>query len=65
MMSNQKRSGMVLINSILIIMDAIMIVGYTNKLIGEQISGYQQLDEIYLRQIDKKIHKSNKIAVED
>ena len=56
-----KRSGAVLLNSILILSVAILIVGYTSNLIGEQISGYRRLDEIYEQQINKKINKSNKI----
>lgn len=58
---NCKRSGAVLLNSILILSVAILIVGYTSNLIGEQISGYRRLDEIYEQQINKKINKSNKI----
>lgn len=56
-----KRSGTVLLNSLLILSVAILIVGYTSNLIGEQISGYRRLDEIYEQQINKKINKSNKI----
>ncbi|GEO47841.1 hypothetical protein LKI01_18400 [Companilactobacillus paralimentarius] len=56
-----KRRGAVLLNSILILSVAILIVGYTSNLIGEQISGYRRLDEIYEQQINKKINKSNKI----
>ncbi|GEO58429.1 hypothetical protein LBO01_15580 [Companilactobacillus paralimentarius] len=58
---NCKRSGAVLLNSILILSVVILIVGYTSNLIGEQISGYRRLDEIYEQQINKKINKSNKI----
>lgn len=56
-----KRSGTVSLNSLLILSVAILIVGYTSNLIGEQISGYRRLDEIYEQQINKKINKSNKI----
>lgn len=56
-----KRSGTVLLNSLLILSVAILIVGYTSNLIGEQISGYRRLDEIYEQHINKKINKSNKI----
>jgi hypothetical protein len=56
-----RRSGAVLLNSILILSVAILVVGYTSNLIGEQISGYRRLDEIYEQQINNSFNKSNKI----
>jgi len=58
---NRKRSGTVLLNSILVMSVAIMVVGYTNSYISEQINDYRRLDEIYKQQINNKINKSNKI----
>lgn len=58
---SQKRSGVVLLNSILILSVAIMVVSYSNAYFSGQVSDYQQLDELYKQQINKKINKSNKI----
>lgn len=58
---NRKHSGTVLLNSILVMSVAIMVVGYTNSYISEQINDYRRLDEIYKQQINNKINKSNKI----
>lgn len=66
MMSNwwqksQKRSATVLLNSILVLMVAIMVIGYSSSYLAEEINDYQKLDEIYKQQINKKFNKSNKI----
>jgi hypothetical protein len=58
---NQKHSGTVLLNSILVLMVSIMVVGYSTSYISEQINDYRQLDKIYKQQINKEINKSNKI----
>lgn len=58
---SQKHSGVVLLNSILILSVAIMVVSYSNSYFSEQISDYQQLDKLYKQQINKKFNKSNKI----
>jgi len=58
---NRKRGGTVLLNSMLILIVAILIIGYSNSYIGEQINGYRQLDTIYKNDINKKFNKSNKI----
>lgn len=58
---NQKHSGTVLLNSILVLMVSIMIVGYSTSYLSEQINDYRQLDKIYKQQINKEINKSNKI----
>ena len=54
---NRKHGGTVLINSILVLAVAIMIVGYSNSYISEQINDYRRLDEIYKQQINNKINK--------
>lgn len=59
--NNQKRGGMVLLNSILVLSVAILIVGYSNAYLSEQVDDYQQLDKLYKRQIKNYINKSNKI----
>jgi len=58
---NQKHSGTVLVNSILILAVAIMIISYSNSFLSEQINGYRRLDNIYKQEINKKFNKSNKI----
>ena len=58
---NQKRGGTVLLNSILLLSVAIMVVGYCNSYVGEQINDYRQLDNLYKQQINKNFNKSNKI----
>lgn len=57
----QKHSGTVMVNSILILVVSIMVVGYSNGYLSEQINDYRQLDNFYKQQIKKKINKSNKI----
>ncbi|APU70970.1 hypothetical protein BI355_0647 [Companilactobacillus crustorum] len=42
-------------------MVSIMVVGYSNGYLSEQINDYRQLDNFYKQQIKKKINKSNKI----
>lgn len=59
--SNQKHGATVMLNSILILVVSIMVVGYSNSYLNEQIENYRQLDNLYKRQIEKKINKSNKI----
>lgn len=56
---NQKRGGTVLLNSILVMSVAIMVVGYSNAYISEQIRDYQQLDNLYKQKINKINNKSN------
>lgn len=58
---SQKHSGTVLLNSILVLSVAIMIVGYSNSYLSNQVDDYRQLDKLYKRQISEKINKSNKI----
>lgn len=50
-----------MVNSILILVVSIMVVGYSNAYLSEQINDYRQLDNFYKQQIKKKINKSNKI----
>lgn len=59
--SNQKHGATVMLNSILILVVSIMVVGYSNSYLNEQIENYRRLDNLYKRQIEKKINKSNKI----
>ncbi|WP_334333386.1 MULTISPECIES: hypothetical protein [unclassified Companilactobacillus] len=58
---NQKRGGMMMLNCILMLSVAILIIGYSTNLIGEQIAQYRQLDEMYLKQINENIHKRYKL----
>lgn len=58
---NQKRAGMMMLNCILMLSVALLIIGYSTNLIGEQIAQYRQLDEMYLKQINKNIYKSYKL----
>lgn len=58
---SQKHGGTVMLNSILILVVSIMVIGYSNAYLSEQINDYRQLDNLYKQQIKKKINKSNKI----
>lgn len=60
-MEIKRRKGTIFLNSILLLSVAIMVVGYSNSYIVEQIRDYQQLDKIYKQQINKIYSKSNKI----
>lgn len=59
------RGGTVLLNSVLILLVAIMVVNYSNAYFSEQIDDYWQLDELYKRQINNYFNKSNKIECWD
>lgn len=58
---NQKNSGTVLLNSILVLAVSIMVVGYSTVYVSQQIDDYRQLDKYYQQQINKEFNKSNKI----
>ena len=57
---NQKHSGTVLLNSILVLAVSIMVVGYSTSYLSNQINDYRQLDKIYRQQIKDEIHNKPK-----
>jgi len=57
---NQKHSGTVLLNSILVLAVSIMVVGYSTSYLSNQINDYRQLDKIYRQQIKDEIHDKPK-----
>lgn len=57
---NQKHSGTVLLNSILVLAVSIMVVGYSTSYLSNQINDYRQLDKIYRQQIKDEIHDKSK-----
>lgn len=56
-----KRTGTILLNSVLILLVAMMVVSYSNAYFSEQIDDYRRLDELYKHQINNYFNKSNKI----
>jgi len=57
---NQKHSGTVLLNSILVLAVSIMVVSYSTSYLSNQINDYRQLDKIYRQQIKDEIHNKPK-----